>query len=548
MPVSCFTIRTLLPCTLASLLMVGTAVGTMAVPSGNGEQGSPGSEQEHPGKGEDKDRRDSGGEKSKEDGEHSDSRLPAEPIPLAKLPARPKPILELGPHFLGTGRIDRGFRLPTGAVWQPSFLLFGSFRSGLSLSDDNVGPRVAQWANRLDLFGNLYLSGTERVVFGIRPLDETTDRGTRRFTGAVWGSGQPGAVSGGNFDWDTVTHLFFEGDFGEIFPNLDPDEKHSLDYGFSVGRQPVSFQEGLLINDNLDGVGITRNNLKPKGTVNFRVTGFFGWNQINRNTPSDTALIRNVEASGTRLFAVFTETDWRFSTVAVDAVFVRGGTFRQQGLEVQAGDGLYTGVSFVQRIGSLNSSFRVLGSIPIGSETPADNALAISDPAAGGALFFSEISWTPHHTEDLVYINGFAAIEDYRAAALDPTVPGPLARAGFLFAGSGLGNQGSALSSTASEVVGGAAGYQRFLAHTRQQLLLEAGGRYSTQDCPSPASSCGAHSLAGGARYQIAVGRRTVFVFDSYLGWDDLRGAEESAAARDNRFRFGSRIELLIKF
>lgn len=481
---------------------------------------------------------------------HGLSRLSDQPIPLAQLPKRPKPLLELGSPFLGTGRIRQGFRIPGGAVWQPSFLLFGSFRTGLSVFDDDR-VTTTQWANRLDLFGNLYLSGTERLVFGLRPLDETVEDGRRSFTGAAWFSPDPGDSGGGidafNFDWDTVTHLFFEGDFGEIFPALDPEDRRAADLGFSVGRQPINFQEGLLINDFVDAVGITRNNLRPDGTVNMRITGLFAWNQINRNTPSTDVAIRNQEAEKARLVGMFTEIDWRFSTVAIDWIYVNGGTFR--GLsDVTAGDGIYAGVSFVQRRGAFNSSFRLLGSIPLGDETPAGNPLGISDPAGGGALFFSEISWTPHHSHDLFYFNGFAAIDDYRAAALDPTIPGPLARAGILFAGPGLGNYPGALSSTASEVIGGAFGYQKFLAHTRQQLLVEAGGRFSTQSCSGSLSSCDGHSIAGGARYQIALGRRNVLVFDAFAAWENLRGIAEADFGEGSRFRFGSRVEWLFKF
>ena len=238
-----------------------------------------------------------------------------------------------------------------------------------------------------------------------------------------------------------------------------------------------------------------------------------------------------------------------YSTVAIDAIYVEGGTFRAAGLpDLRAGDGLYAGISFVQRIGTLNSSFRVLGSIPVGDRTLQDNSLGIPDPASQGALLFSEISWTPHHTHDLVYANAFVALDEYRAAALDQTVPGPLARAGFLFAGPGLGNFPGALSPIASEVVGGAVGYQRFLAHTRQQLLFEAGGRYGTDDCPEITSACGAHALAGGARYQIAVGRRTVLRFDGYAAYERLRGAARLDSGGDSRVRLGSRFEILFKF
>ena len=48
------------------------------------------------------------------------------PLQLDAVPDRPKPLLELGPPFLGTGEIGPGFTLPGGAVWRPSFLLLGA--------------------------------------------------------------------------------------------------------------------------------------------------------------------------------------------------------------------------------------------------------------------------------------------------------------------------------------------------------------------------------------------------------------------------------------
>ena len=68
----------------------------------------------------------------------STSRFPDEPIPLKLegFPQRPKPILELGAPFLGTGTLDSGFEVPGGAVWQPAFLLYGTYRTALQTFDD----------------------------------------------------------------------------------------------------------------------------------------------------------------------------------------------------------------------------------------------------------------------------------------------------------------------------------------------------------------------------------------------------------------------------
>ena len=52
-------------------------------------------------------------------------------LDLDSMPKRPKPILDLGPKFLGNGNISRGIELPTGAVWQPALMVFGTYRSAL---------------------------------------------------------------------------------------------------------------------------------------------------------------------------------------------------------------------------------------------------------------------------------------------------------------------------------------------------------------------------------------------------------------------------------
>ena len=178
-----------------------------------------------------------------EDEEHDDSRITDEYIPLALdgFPQRPKPLIELGQPFLGTGNIGSGFTIPGGAVWTPSFVAFGTYRGGLSVIDDGA-VRTTQWTNRLDFFGNLALTGSERFVFGFRPLDETVD-GQRLFSGySASTPGERGVVDQLNFDWNTVSHLFFEGELGELFPGLDDDDRRGLDFGFSVGRQPISFE------------------------------------------------------------------------------------------------------------------------------------------------------------------------------------------------------------------------------------------------------------------------------------------------------------------
>ena len=79
------------------------------------------------------------------------SALSDEPVPLQvdTIPMRPRPIAEIGDTFLGTGNISSGINLPTGAVWQPSFQAWGTFRTAVQSFDNTGSDRVSEWANRL---------------------------------------------------------------------------------------------------------------------------------------------------------------------------------------------------------------------------------------------------------------------------------------------------------------------------------------------------------------------------------------------------------------
>ena len=58
--------------------------------------------------------------------EESPSRITDEFIPIIELPPRPRTLLELGAPFMHPGDIGKGFEIPTGAVWAPSLIFYGS--------------------------------------------------------------------------------------------------------------------------------------------------------------------------------------------------------------------------------------------------------------------------------------------------------------------------------------------------------------------------------------------------------------------------------------
>ncbi len=429
----------------------------------------------------------------------SGSRLSDQPIPLDKTLERPPPLVELGDPFLGTGNLQKGITLPTGAVWQPSLVLFGDYRTAVQTFSDGKN-KFSEWANRLDLFANLQLTGTERVLLGLRPLDRN------------------GKYFGYQFDSDSgfkartdgnLAMLFFEGDFSQLFPKLDFYDRNSLDYGFSIGRQPLSLQDGMLLDDTIDSIGIVRNSLHTPWTSGWRLNAYYGWNYIHRND--------NQLDPSAQLLALTTNADFYWSTMELDFVYVPAGS--------RTGDALYGGFGATQRIFALgnafNTTFRILGSGALNHATPQ---------TSNGALLFSQIALTPKGTLDWVYLDLFVAINKFSSAARGPEEAGPLTRTGLLFSSPALGRYGSALGSEAEHSAGFALGYQMFFDTFRRQLLLEVGARKDTTRANRDAA-------AVGARLQQAIWRHLILQLDTF-----------AAGGRHQGMGYGGRTELTVKF
>ena len=433
----------------------------------------------------------------------SESRLSDRPLSLQveDVPERPTLLLELGEPFLGAGPFGPEVELPTGAVWRPSLWVFGTHRMAVQTVDDGA-TRISEWAHRLDLFANLKLSASERLLIGLRPLDREN-----RFTGV---SLEPDGDVHDELN-AVVRTLFFEGDLGEIVPALDREDTGMLDVGFSVGRQAVLFQDGILINSgrlgNPDAVSLVRNNLQLPGTSNVRISAFYAWDNVYRD---DNRLDRDAQ-----LFGLFTETDFPVTTIDLDLVYLEAGE--------DTGDALFAGLRGVQRIGPFNTTLTLNASLPATRETPQTSR---------GTLLFNEISWTPPHTQDFLYLNTFWGIGEFSSALRGPETGGPLGRTGILFDAVGLGQYRAALGNQADNAAGGSLGYQTFFNRTRQQLIVELGGRKNTNNQVDNGDA-----YAAGLRYQHAIGRHVVAQVDAFGAVQE--GSDPS---------YGARLEWLTKF
>lgn len=421
---------------------------------------------------------------------------------------RLQPLLELGDPFLGNGPIRPGLKTPMGQMLQPSFLLYGTLRSALQTSEIN-NVTTSDWANRIDLHGNLNLSGTERLVFSMRPLD-SEDGNTTGY------NFQPKSNDGWQKDFNArVYQLFFEGELGEIFPGLDPSDSHTYDLGFSVGRQRMQLQDGILMNDIVDMVGFTRNSLVFNGVSNLRITGFYSWNHINRgnNDLNPNGTVPNNTHSAD-LFGLSSEADTSLdNTVALDVLYIRDPQYK---------NAWYLGAASTQRFGWLNSTFRVNASIPQHDS---------SETVGKGVLLLSQLSTTLPKIDDLLYFNLFLDIGRFTSVARSPDKGIPVANLGILFGPVGMGSYGVPLGQAIDNTIGATLGYQIFLDGIDRQLIIETGARINTK------SNQDAGVIGIGARFQQTIGKRHVLRFDTFVSGQEQEG-----------FGYGIRTEWMIKF
>jgi hypothetical protein len=408
---------------------------------------------------------------------------------VGDIPYRPALFLELGDPFLDTGNLYEGFEVPIiGAVWQPRLWSYMIYRTTLQTFDNGAVGRVrdTEWANRLDWYFNLQLTGTEKILLGLRPLDNNSPG---RFTRYSFNSSDEDFKNELGLDVET---LFFEGDLGSLLPKLDRAGTTPLDFGFTVGRQPITFQEGILINDTIDAVGLVRNNIVFPGTSNLRISGMWGWDRLDRN---DRA--RNVESN---MYALFGFADTHVNSINVDMIYVDDNADG-----VQSGDGFYLGLSSIQRIralGGISTAFRLNSSFAL------DNEIA-GNVVGDGTLLTGEFSTLVPGSEDIAYFNPFLAIGNFTQAGREAIVGGPLANTGILFASPNLSTYGAEISPFVDDDVGFALGYQAFWDHTRRNLIMEMAGRHDF-------SGDGFDSLGFGFQLQQALGQHVQLQLEGF--------------------------------
>jgi hypothetical protein len=182
------------------------------------------------------------------------------------------------------------------------------------------------------------------------------------------------------------------------------------------------------------------------------------------------------------------------------------------------------------RLASFNTAYRINASF-------AENDVPELYRAGDGVLVSAEVSWTPHSSDDVVYVNPFYGFGGYTQVGRETIVGGPLAPLGISFASPSLGNHLSELSSFNTRVAGIAIGYQAFWDNHRRNLVIElAGVKDNTRNLFSTDGD-GRDAAALSVQFQQAIGQHVQLQLDGFVSYLE---------SRDNGS--GARAEILVQF
>jgi len=336
------------------------------------------------------------------------------------------------------------------------------------------------------------LTGTEKILLAFRPTDNNEPG---RFTKYAFEGADDRFKNEFNLD---VESFFFEGDIGSLFPKIDVAGIKPIDYGFTVGRQLIVFQEGILINDTVDMFGLVRNNLVLKGFSNLRISGMYAWNRLDRDGRGTI--------SDPDMFGLFTAIDGDVSTFNIDMIYVNDNDFSDA-------DGVYLGLAAIQRIKGISTAFRSHTSLALDNRTVGD-----------GSLLSAEFSHIVPGSDDIIYINPYLAVGNFTQAGREAINGGPLGALGIMFAAPSLSLYGAEINPFTNDVAGFAMGYQAFWDDHKRNMILEFANKIDYD-------GRGFDSYALGFQVQQKIGQYVQLTFESFyaVNTDDR---DDSAGAR----------------
>jgi hypothetical protein len=430
---------------------------------------------------------------------------------------RPRPPVELGLRLY-----DRGAYTPRPTLFgiedpmMPAFMSYGDFRIAAA-SNDNGTPIAPSGktgqstiAARLNLDMDFQLTPTERIHAFTRPLDKNGSFTRYEVGGAV----KDKFVHDLDFNIDT---LFFEGDLGAMTQGWT-GKTNSVDLPVAVGRVPIVTQNGVWIEDAIDGAAfsITAKNNPKLDISNTDFTFFAGLNKVTTAAdPGDKARVFGM-AGFADLLRGYLEYGYGY----LDA-HVSGHSYHN------------VTVAFSKRYrGRLANSVRLIGNFGqkgVGGVKTADGVLLLVENSLVPRRHFGFEVSSFNPLNFVPYFNLFAGFKSPQSLARGGDSGGVLRNTGLAFESDGLTGYPT-LDPTAHDSYGGAVGVE-YLFKLDRQIVFEA----ATVERRGNSVLGSEHSVS--ARYQHPFTKVWILRLDAMKGWRQGRNDI-----------FGVRVELRRKF
>jgi len=186
----------------------------------------------------------------------------------------------LGAHPIFWDRAQSWFG-EAGYQWEPRLVGYGSYEIFGSVFED-AGQRRDGTGHQLIIDLDLALTATERVHVQFRPL------GGGNSGGSFWSFSEP---EGYEDNSDGVPQRWWiEGERQSIFGGLAGDTLRQWDINVTLGKFPLVLQNFLLMNDEVTGVLLGKNNLLIAPFSNVNVQTFYLFDEVDAFTQRDTEL------------------------------------------------------------------------------------------------------------------------------------------------------------------------------------------------------------------------------------------------------------------
>ncbi len=373
----------------------------------------------------------------------------------------------------------------------PHFLVYGDYRAGVGIHRNNGQP-VRSIANRLNLDMDLRLTGTERIHAFMGPLDHNG-----RFTRLDFSDSRNVQFEEElDAQLDTV---FFEGDLGAMTGGLTGVDA-PFDLPFTAGRVPLLYQNGIWMEDAIDGVAIAfpwRHN-RALNWSNHDITFFAGFNQV-----TSPAFGNNNQAAEVFGSAWFIEAYGGY--IEADYAYLNDKDFLGRSYH-------NTAFAYTRRYWQkISNSIRVLGNL--GQDGPRVAR------TADGMLLLVENSWVTRAPSTVVpYWNGFLGYGRPQSVARAAGSGGILRNTGINFESDNLTGY-STLDATGSNAYGGAVGINILSSDFSRQFVVEFAALDTYGDAALSTAPGAQYGL--GTRIQKSLNNWTLVRVDLMHGWLD---------------------------